>query len=196
MSTVNERIELLIIRRLDGELTPADELELDRELIKSPEARTLLEEYRRIDAEAASALSEALAERVVPLSPAEPIASSRPRAAYSRAWWLLPLAVAAAAALVISFMGLPTGGPEIAGAPVGGPNADTAAAQPRTPAYIPEIGSGVYQAGFRTDLLDRATDTESLYILGNDGNVYVIEQQRIRTARTPNSGIRRVSGDL
>ena len=44
MSPVNARIEQLIVRRLDGELTDDERLELDRALMRDPRARRLLQE--------------------------------------------------------------------------------------------------------------------------------------------------------
>ena len=46
----DERTERLITRKLDGELTEAESLELDKALVRSPEARSLLEDYERTDA--------------------------------------------------------------------------------------------------------------------------------------------------
>ena len=46
---IDERTELLINRRLDGELGEDEALELNKRLIRSPEARRLLEEYSRIE---------------------------------------------------------------------------------------------------------------------------------------------------
>jgi len=47
---IDERTEQLITRRLDGELADGESLELDRELIRSPEARRAFEDAQRIDA--------------------------------------------------------------------------------------------------------------------------------------------------
>lgn len=46
---LDERIEQLINRRLDGALTEDESLELDRELIRSPETRRAFEDSQRID---------------------------------------------------------------------------------------------------------------------------------------------------
>ncbi|HVP13431.1 MAG TPA: hypothetical protein VMV94_19820 [Phycisphaerae bacterium] len=53
---VDERTERLICRLLDGEISFEDRAELDDTLACNPAARLLLEEYRRIDAQAATAL--------------------------------------------------------------------------------------------------------------------------------------------
>jgi len=59
---IDEHVERLINRRLDGELTEDESLELDRQLIRSPEARALVEEYERAGALAGDALRAALGE--------------------------------------------------------------------------------------------------------------------------------------
>jgi hypothetical protein len=68
------------------------------------------------------------------------------------------------------------------------------------PERAPEAVSdpGVYRAAYEPGQLDRAIDQDSLYLVGDDGRVYVIDRQRVRTARRPNrdSLTRRVFGDL
>src|SRR5689334_19423082 len=46
---IDERTEQLINRRLDGELLPGEQLELDKCLIRCPEARAMLEDYQCFD---------------------------------------------------------------------------------------------------------------------------------------------------
>jgi anti-sigma factor RsiW len=58
---MDDRTEHLITRRLDGEITADESLELDKQLIRSPEARMYLDEQERIDALAGEALRAALA---------------------------------------------------------------------------------------------------------------------------------------
>ncbi len=53
---VSERAELLICRRLDGELSLEDAQELDSILAQSPAAQRMLAEYVRLDGLAAAAL--------------------------------------------------------------------------------------------------------------------------------------------
>ncbi|UCD29358.1 MAG: hypothetical protein JSV03_02425 [Planctomycetota bacterium] len=57
---IDERTELLINRKLDGELSRAESLELDKLLIRSPEARALLEEYQGNDSLAAETLHKVI----------------------------------------------------------------------------------------------------------------------------------------
>ena len=89
----NEQLESLISRSLDGELTASEQAEVDRLVLADPSARRLLEEYRRLCARAAAALTETLA---------------APTAAPGVSWlpaggargWLGPLSAVAAAALL------------------------------------------------------------------------------------------------
>jgi anti-sigma factor RsiW len=74
---VDERIEILISRKLDGALTEAESLELDKALIRNPEARCVLAEYEANDAVAATSLNEML-------SPAD--SSSTPSAERIEHW--------------------------------------------------------------------------------------------------------------
>jgi hypothetical protein len=53
---VDERTERLICRRLDGEIAPTEQAELDEALARNPAARRLLDDYRQIDLRAADAL--------------------------------------------------------------------------------------------------------------------------------------------
>lgn len=46
---LDERMEQLISRKLDGELSDAESLELDKLLIRSPEGRAFLEEQEKLD---------------------------------------------------------------------------------------------------------------------------------------------------
>jgi len=58
---LDERTERLINRRLDGEITEEESLELDKQLIRSPEARAYLEDLQRQDVLAGQALRATLA---------------------------------------------------------------------------------------------------------------------------------------
>ena len=49
MTEFDEQIERLIVRKLDGELSLEEEHELNKVLIRSPEAHQLLDEYARQD---------------------------------------------------------------------------------------------------------------------------------------------------
>ncbi len=96
---MDERTEQLINRKLDGELTDAEALDLDKRLIKSPEARALLAELERNDALACRALRDALATGGCEWAEAHalPAQSKARRWSWSRAI----MAVAACTALVV-----------------------------------------------------------------------------------------------
>lgn len=53
---IDERTEHLINRQIDGELTSDEQLELNKRLIRSPEARAMSEEYQQFDTLAREAL--------------------------------------------------------------------------------------------------------------------------------------------
>lgn len=55
-SGVHDHVERLISRHLDGEITPAQQAELDRILADDPAARAMLDEYRQNDLFAVRAL--------------------------------------------------------------------------------------------------------------------------------------------
>jgi len=195
MSGVDEHIERLIVRRLDGELSEPEAAELDRELLRSPEARRLLEEYQRIDAAAAEALAAACRPEAAPLPPVLPGGG---RAAVRQRWlqWVVPLAAAAAVAMAVVLVA-PRQGRVV---PVAGPaEPPRQVARPVVrPQFTAHGDGGVYRGGLGGRDVDRTINQNLLFIVGQDGSVYVIDQQRIRTALQPDGagGTRRVRGDL
>jgi anti-sigma factor RsiW len=198
MFDVDERTERLIVRRLDGELSDEEALELDRELLRSPRARELLEEYKRIDGAAAAALAAAIPEdpgRAVPFSVQ---GSAPPAKRYSRWWWALPAAVAAGVILALTLFPPPLTDRPLAVSTVSPP---TSAGPYVEPARVePSLGgpSAVRQAAHGGGSLDRVVDQDLLYIIGDDGKIYVIDRQHMRTAHRPNlsRAIQQASGDL
>ncbi|MCH7840741.1 MAG: hypothetical protein IID38_10975, partial [Planctomycetes bacterium] len=104
MTNANDDMERLISRRLDGELTEDENLELDRELLRNPQAHRLMEEVRQMNERAGAALSQVIGDRVTALDPSSiPGRDETTRLLRHRPWrWLIPGAIAAAlAALVI-----------------------------------------------------------------------------------------------
>lgn len=193
---IDPQIERLIVRRLDGELTPDEQLELDRVLLKDPAARDLLEAYGRIDRAAGDALALAFEESTeVVTPPVVRLADQRQprRLGYSKLWWSLPAAIAAAIALMVLLTDPANSTRKVAVVPTQTP---ASVDVPSTQNVTADGTNPILQAGFAPDRIDRSTTTDALYILGADGNLYVIEQQRISTARKPSSGIVLVSGDL
>lgn len=184
-----ENIERLIVRKLDGELSEDEELELNRELIRDPEARRLMEEYARIDGLAAAALSEALGDGSLSVDPAMLQDQGRRRAArgYNRGWWLVPGAIAAALLAIMLARFTPS-------APT---DQEIIAEQPRpstrrvpavSPGYQP--GGLSHQAGYEQgpEKIRRDTGREVIGVVGDDGNIYWIEIDRIRTLKQPGTG--------
>ncbi len=56
---IDERLEYLMTRQLDGRISAAEQLELNKALIRSPEAHRLFDEYQANDALASEALHKA-----------------------------------------------------------------------------------------------------------------------------------------
>ncbi len=182
MSHADKDIERLIVRRLDGALTADEELELDREIIRNPEARTLYEEYSRIDELAASALDAVLDEDVVPFDPAELAMPRKPRRTmrHRHGWLLVPGAIAAALlALVIPRPDL---------SQVDQPTVATGNHQ-----LQPQMAPNQAWTGGTADLRQpvsipstrRITGREVFGVVGDDGNIYWIEVDRTRTIKRP-----------
>jgi hypothetical protein len=90
-------LEDRICRALDGELSASERAELDRELLRDPEARRLMDHYRRIDRQAAAALRAAFGSDAT-----SPLRAAGPRRPGQRAakWRWGSIGVAAAALLV------------------------------------------------------------------------------------------------
>lgn len=188
MSAVDKNIERRIVRYLDGELNADEELELNREILRDPEAHRLLEEYRRIDE-----LSAAVLELAVP--PREPgidrVALKWPRRSRRLrrshfAWWLLPGAMAAA--LVVAVMTGPGSTPA--------PRQHALSPQPQS---LPKVDSTPVPMNGSNGLQHRVSDmeprrrvirdvTRNIFgVLGEDGSIYWIEVDQIRTIKRPNT---------
>lgn len=197
METVAKDIEKLIVRRLDGELSEDEQLELDRELIRNPAAQRLMEEYKRIDDLAAAALDHALGDDRVSLDPADlPVrqAGRKPAGAFRRRRqvsnltyafrWLVPGAAAAAllAILVARFPLTPPSDSSLAERDRMAANGVTHAPQVASPqpGIMREVGTAGPRTGIRRD-----TGREIIGVVGEDGNIYWIEVERVRTIKRP-----------
>lgn len=189
MSKVSENIERAIVRSLDGMLSDEQQLELDRELIRNPEARRMMDEYRCADELAAAALADIAtpatdADRIV--ATATDGASSRQRRAI-RTWMLIPGAIAAA----ILAIAIPKPAFESANngkSPIVSTTRDPLSrtqfgSQPMTPRGT-QSGAPLQTVGNKPSIRRRA-GTEWTGVMGDDGNVYWIEVERSRTIRTP-----------
>ncbi len=175
MSQVDERIERLIVRRLDGELTDDESLELDRELLRSPQARQLLGEYQEIDGAAADALTTALGVDSNYSSPFPVVGMPLRRGRHSWRWWALPAAIAAGLAVAVVMMPRPQAELQIAKVPAQPVIPQTNHIEPVDAGARLPGRSGIQQANYRTGSVDRAVNQDLLYIVGDDGNIYVID---------------------
>jgi hypothetical protein len=98
---IDERTEQLINRKLDGELSDQESLELDKLLIRNPQVRALLEEYARMDEQAGEVIRAVACEPVTRIGPQDVLSwTSAPR----HQWWYsfgLVSGVAAAITLAV-----------------------------------------------------------------------------------------------
>ncbi len=184
MAEMDKEIERLIVRCLDGELGENEQLLLNRELIRNPEARRLMEECKRIDELAAAAIGHELGEDRMPLDPLTlpDRTRSQPFRHYHRGWWLVPGAVAAALLAIV-----------VARFPVVAPSptsvVDNSRQHPNV--VLPQIGPIGQQQGLMRNVgtnpasIKRDTGREVLGVVGDDGNIYWIEVDRIRTIKRP-----------
>src|SRR5262249_2632729 len=91
---IDEHVERLIVRALDGEATAAERAELDALMAQNPAVRALHDEYERLDGAAKTALERVLV-RPTPATPAPRI---------YRGPWLVAAAGVLAAAAAIGLM--------------------------------------------------------------------------------------------
>ena len=196
----NERIENLINRKLDGELTEEDRLELDRALIKSPEHRAMLELSERIDLMCAETIAEGVsanendaagvlemgASRLLPTS-------SRGGASRRRSWWWAMPAALAACVGWLAFSAIlspqPAGdGLQLVGS---GPVSGAGELTPTSSSVRAMDGNGmsgaIRQASTRGRTLDRRRDTQLLGVMGDDGRIYLIEVTRTQAYSRPSA---------
>lgn len=186
MSPLDESIERLINRKLDGELTEEEGLELDRALIRSPEHRRMFEASETIDAVCAE-----LIRAEVEVAPGAAVGMPAPVVWVSapirsgRAWWLLPSAMAAGLAWLV-FVGLP-GSRELRFDP-------TTQVVERGPSTVQPSGGvqGVRSDSFRqvgthAGFTDGRRDTGVYRVIGNDGRLYLIQLDHMRAVRRPAS---------
>ncbi len=177
-----DHIEKLIVRHLDGEATGDEELELNRELLRSPEAHRLFEEYQRIDELGGAVLKEALSGAGPAFDPAQLAGRSAPRRflGRKRIWWLLPGAVAAALA------GLIVPHPTLRQSPDMIPSvAQLDVARPATTLDQNFQNRRPLMRTVRNSLprVRRNTGRQVFGVVGDDGSIYWIEVDRTRTVR-------------
>ncbi|MFQ5429812.1 MAG: anti-sigma factor family protein [Phycisphaerae bacterium] len=174
---VDERVEHLISRSLDGEATAAERAELAGIVATDPSLRALLEDYRRIDAMAARALRADFAR-------AHSGAGPRP----SRTYWIAAAGAVLAAAAVIAFSFLPMF--DSARNRVANRNDPTPSiARPAQPSgdglHFVDYDNRAYGPRRRVDRVRR----DLIGIRGENPNVIYLFERRAKTTRvTPVSG--------
>ena len=184
MSNTDQDIERLIVRCLDGVLAEDEQLTLNRELIRDPEARRLMDDYRRADELAAAALAQAFGDDTVGFDPSSLPDQAVPQVQVGvhRGWWMATGAVAAA--MLAIFVGLPPLSPTPgSGLADGGPEVPLVQGPLRSPV------AGAIEAPMRNastaPQINRSTGRDVLGVLGDDGNIYWLEIDRSRTVRRP-----------
>ncbi len=88
----SDTLERLISRHLDGEITAAEQRQLDAMLASDADARALFEDYCRLDASAGSVIR-------IDASDSRQLAGRRPRSP----WWTTIFTAVSAAAAVVAF---------------------------------------------------------------------------------------------
>ena len=177
-------IENLIVKRLDGELAERDQLTLDRELIRDPAARDMLESYERIDQLAADALQHAIGAGETRIDAQTMPQRAVANRATSRRWmWQLATGAIAAALLAVFVARLAPGVSPI----------DTTIAGIKTPIPVQQIGTPppmhpeqnglMRNVGNARPKIWRDTGRGMFGVVGDDGNIYWIGIDRTRTAK-------------
>lgn len=182
MKQINQKIETLIVRSLDGALTEQEQLELNRELIRNPDARQIMEQYQRIDNVAMEALNQVIGQTDfsdIIIETNQPVYRTRK---IQRSWLLIPGAIAAALlAIVIPRIDLTNStkpGPPLV------TNRQTAIPiNEIQPATNWNIGQNEMVQPVSYPRTRRNTGREMFGVMGDDGKIYWIEVDRIRTIR-------------
>jgi anti-sigma factor RsiW len=183
MSEISEQLERLINRSLDGDLDEDEQLELDRELIRNPQARQMLADYQSVDRIATVALDLAFGKEptseLQPTTHAGVVAHPRRRHAVR---WLIPGAIAAALlATVIPNpwqRAMKSPSERIVSAPMPSSSPMAGADRASVPARTVSMNSGA-------PARHRDMGRDIIGVLGDDGNLYWIEVEKTRTVTLP-----------
>jgi len=184
MSNVNEHLETLMNRALDEALSEDDELSLNRELIRDPEARRLMAAYRTVDELSAAALNE-VADGEAPVFDATTWTradSSKQHIRRRRTWfWLAPGAIAAALLAMIVPRPTPTNKEHPPIVQFSTTPTINGLSGPRFTGGPQDLMHSVRS----TPAIHRNTGREIIGVVGDDGNLYWIEVERTRTVTLP-----------
>jgi hypothetical protein len=176
-----EQLELLINRALDAQISEADELELNRSLIRDPEMMRLRDDYHKMDVLATHALGSIRGGASVDLEAvfaAAPVKISSRRMAPHRGWLMIPGAIAAALLAMV----------------IPDPNGPTTTQTPMVVDQgslfsVPGTNSwgenGLARPVSTVPRVQRQTGTDVIGVVGDDGNLYWIEVERKKTVRWP-----------
>lgn len=186
MNPVDPKIERLIVRQLDGEITEAEQLELNRELLRNPGAHRLWEEYRALDATAGEVLQNLLVDRHSSFDPTtlpSPVTVTATRPQFVRRHWLLLSGAVAAAILALA---IPR--PAVTTNNQPGSFVEKTGAQPILVDHARRsrpVNEGGLMRNVSMPSVQRETGTDVFGVLDENGNVYWIEVERTRTLRRP-----------
>jgi len=182
-----EDMERLIVRKLDGEITPDEDLELSRGLVRDPEARALFDEMESVDRQSAASLRAAFDRSSSNEMPALRFheAAARRRGLKRQAWWMVPGALAAG--LLVTLMARP-----LLDAPSPSRNGSTIVSSPWSNGG--GDGTAEYPAEFMHTVSDhrpalrlqRNVARDVIGLIGEDGNIYWFEVDRTTTVKRPN----------
>ena len=184
MQEVDKNIENLIVRRLDGELAEQDELALDRELIRNPAAREMLDSYERMDQLASGALKSVIGTQQTQIDvqslPKRAVALHR-----TSHRWMWQLATGAIAAAILAVF--------VARFTPGSMPSQTPVVNNLQPRAIPPVITVAPNLPGRENVMRnvgntrpktwRDTGRETFGVVGDDGNLYWIGIDRTRTAK-------------
>ncbi len=194
MIPVDDRVERLIVRSLDGEITEEEQLELNRELLRSPEAQELLEDYKSTDAIAAESLKSVIPNRSsfspVLLLPRATVDSHCRR----NRWMVFASAVAASLSFLLYWQApdpvqvtqsvLPS--PSVVAQVSPGQKPVDGVVRPMVGNI--ESSAGVWRvAEQQSRRVDRLTDRNVILVPGENGEFYILNVDRVREVRQPRS---------
>lgn len=198
MTQRHDHLDALITRRLDGELTDEQRLELDREVLRSPDVRERFDHTARIDSIAGEAVRSAVEKSGTSAVPPTTEVGPAPARSRRTLWWALPLAAAAGLAAGLWLDAFDPGGTSEQPAsivdayrtehPGPAPARTHNRNQPLRPVYT----------GHGPRLTDHVRDVEWIAVRGDDGSIYLLQVDRHATHERPrpHGGFRLASDDL
>ncbi len=195
---IDAHIERLIVRKLDGEISESEQLELDRELLRSADVRAVYESYCEIDDLAADVIrssargagnGETLSTPVLKVR--HEVVAHQPR---HHKWMIYASGLAACLALVLiwktpgsNLNRVDPGSPTIANN--NGWDNPILRERPINVDHrngIPAHEVGIWNvADLPQQRLDRTTDQNLILVPTKDGGYYLLHMDRVRQVRQP-----------